>query len=113
MAIRRFKPTPRQELIGRIALVALSLLGVFLGARLGWLVIRAFIALAQDHVSDRPGGLVGPFAILAGVLIVVGGALIALAFVPGRDRNPWPWRANARLNRAFDWFWEIVRQANR
>lgn len=108
MAIRRFKPTPRQELIGRAALVALGVLCVLLGLRCGWVTIQVFAAVAQDHVSDRPYQLVEPFAVAAGFLILIGVTFVGLAFTPGRDRQPWPWRAARRVDRAFESFWKVV-----
>jgi hypothetical protein len=107
MGIYRFRPTPRQELIGRAALVALGLLLGWVGGWLGWFGVQMMIGATEAGMT-RPVGLMFPVIALAAFLLLLAVTCIAMAFLPGRDASRGPPRGFMAVSRAFDWFWAAV-----
>jgi len=111
MASHQFHPSPRQELAGRAALVVLGTLFEFVATKLGHFCLRMIYALNEAGSSESVR-IAWPLLIVAGFLALVGLSLMAMAFVPSREKRRGPPRGFVTLTRAFDAFWETVRRVS-
>jgi hypothetical protein len=96
------KPNPGQELIGRLALVALA----GLAAIPATVLLRMALAVMQE--APDSGRVIGPLLIGAVFLYLVSAALIVLAFIPSRDSRRGPPRGFSTLSAVFDGFCAVV-----
>jgi hypothetical protein len=104
MAMHRFKPTPREEWVGRVALGVLGGLCVFMGI---W--FWRWCAAGMDGVGDGEfGGALVLLAVLGGFFVLLGIVFVGMAFLPWADRGHGPPRGFVAVGRAFDWFWAVV-----
>jgi hypothetical protein len=102
--VRNGKPTPRQELIGRAALVVAGLL-LLIPAILLTKFVVVVIREAPDAVSFISLVIIG-----AAFLYLVAISFILLAFVSTHDLRRGPPRGFATLSVVFDGFWAIVQK---
>ncbi|MDB5296212.1 MAG: hypothetical protein JWO31_2195 [Phycisphaerales bacterium] len=107
MGIRRFQPTPREEFIGRAALVVSGLAAVVTGIRLTCLLVKLMIAVGESDASPA-AEIVLPLIMPALFLVLAGGAAVAFAFIPTVDKGWGPPRGFATLSKVLDMFWGAV-----
>ncbi|MDB5296211.1 MAG: hypothetical protein JWO31_2194 [Phycisphaerales bacterium] len=108
MSVRRHRPTPRQEFVGRAALFTLGLLVLATGIGVGRVCLRLMF-----FVSDPAGRVGGRFmwllVFVAAFLVLAGGFAVAFAFLPSVDKRPYgPPRGFEALSKTFDVFWAVV-----
>ncbi len=102
-AVKGSKPTPRQELIGRIALVVLGILSTIVGT--------VFLKMALAIVQAVDDGLRMFLLLLIAAIFfyLVAITFIALSFLPAREpRRYGPPRGFRLISAVFDGFWTIV-----
>jgi hypothetical protein len=109
VGIHRAKSTPRQEWVGRTALVALGLLTCAVATALGWFSVKMIFALGEAGAAEavRFGW---PLLVLAGFLGLLAATAIALAFLPPENGGPRPPRGFIGVSRLFDGFWGAIRK---
>ena len=96
-----FKPTPRKELIGRVALGVLGGLFVVVGV---WFWRWCASGLGADEFE----GVLVLLAVLGGIFVLHGVVFVGMAFVPAADRGRGPPREFVVVSRVLGWFWAGV-----
>lgn len=104
VGIQSRKPTPGQELLGRVALALFGILIASVGAALCWFSFR-MIFFVSPFAGDASVWFYWPMLILAS-FFVLSGLVLALLSVIRTDTSP---RVFRTVTRIFDGFWSLVR----